>query len=220
MHYVVGDIHSNYTELKKLISHISPKQTDTMIFLGDLLNKGDQPKETIDFLDHIQSKTIYLFGNHDYVWKQYLLEGNMDRKTFLLEKGGTKTVPIETLSIPDLKVLLKDYLQIIKRMKSHLIIDNYFLVHGGISKDQLHNKDLKIGEKNFFLRPKDIDMDTKYLGKYRVISGHTHISTDPQFHSGYVNIDTGSGEGKYISAYVIEEKKVIRSDGRVFYDKY
>lgn len=57
------DIHSNYLALKEVLSKIEKEQPDQIIFLGDILAKGSEPKECFDLL--IEKKVTCLAGNCD-----------------------------------------------------------------------------------------------------------------------------------------------------------
>lgn len=63
--YVVGDIHGCLDELQSLLSHMdfSPKH-DTLISVGDLINRGPKSLETLEFLANLPSFQCVL-GNHD-----------------------------------------------------------------------------------------------------------------------------------------------------------
>lgn len=57
------DIHSNYLALKEVFSKIEKEQPDQVIFLGDILAKGSDPKACFDFM--MEKKVTCLAGNCD-----------------------------------------------------------------------------------------------------------------------------------------------------------
>lgn len=224
MFYVIGDLHSNISELKKLLKHIKPKKADALIFLGDLIDKNPDTLETLDFLTSLDRKIkcIFVRGNHEFVWDEYLNGKNLERREFLLNYGGKEALTyfeeglLEKNNLSKIKKILSKYLKILEKMVPYFIVSNYIIIHGGLLPSQLTHKKLEIKEENYFLRPDKIDKNKKYLKKYRVIAGHTFIKTTPFFSESYINIDSGAGYGKYLSAYCIENEEVIRSDGAVF----
>ena len=65
----IGDIHGCYLALDTILDAISPTMTDTIIILGDFIDKGRQTKEVIDRLISLSTncKLIHLIGNHEEV---------------------------------------------------------------------------------------------------------------------------------------------------------
>jgi hypothetical protein len=97
-----------------------------------------------------------------------------------------------------------------------MIVGEYLLLHAGIIPEQIMQDPLVFLEKNYFLRARDMDTSRKYLDRYQVVSGHSHMGTEPFVDPGYINIDLGSAYGGYLGALHLEEKKVYRSDGKTF----
>ena len=63
--YVIGDVHGCFDELKKLLKKISFNPLkDSIIFTGDLVNRGNQSLEVLEFC--MKEKSIdTVLGNHD-----------------------------------------------------------------------------------------------------------------------------------------------------------
>ena len=63
--YVIGDVHGCFDELKKLLKKISFNPSkDSIIFTGDLVNRGNQSLEVLEFC--MKEKSIdTVLGNHD-----------------------------------------------------------------------------------------------------------------------------------------------------------
>ncbi|MDR7857781.1 metallophosphoesterase family protein [Tissierella sp.] len=71
MKYVTSDIHGRLDRLKKLIDEIGLNENDTLYIIGDLVDRGSEPIETIEFvMDHPQIEVI--MGNHDEMFLQSL----------------------------------------------------------------------------------------------------------------------------------------------------
>lgn len=66
-YYAIGDIHGNFVALKNLVECISPTKKDTVIFLGDYVDRGASTKEVIEYVIKLREKTnvISLRGNHE-----------------------------------------------------------------------------------------------------------------------------------------------------------
>ncbi len=68
--FAIGDIHGMLNKLVNLVNVINPSGKDILVFLGDYIDKGDESKGVIDFLDNLQTKTdcVFLGGNHEYMY--------------------------------------------------------------------------------------------------------------------------------------------------------
>lgn len=69
--YVLTDIHGEYEKLKKVMAKINKekKDTDTLIFLGDYIDRGKKSKNVVDYVYHLKkhnNNIVTLIGNHDY----------------------------------------------------------------------------------------------------------------------------------------------------------
>lgn len=63
--YVIGDVHACLKELKELLKKINyDENKDKLIFVGDLINRGKYPVETLEFIKSLKNIKITL-GNHD-----------------------------------------------------------------------------------------------------------------------------------------------------------
>ena len=52
--FAIGDIHGHHLELLNLIHAIAPKQEDTLIFLGDYVDRGPDSRAVIDEIIALQ----------------------------------------------------------------------------------------------------------------------------------------------------------------------
>ena len=64
--YVIGDLQGCYDALQRLLNHIGfNSQTDTLWFCGDLVARGPQSLECLQFVRDLGDKAITVLGNHD-----------------------------------------------------------------------------------------------------------------------------------------------------------
>ena len=63
--YVIGDVQGCFDELETLLGQISfNPQRDTLVFVGDLVNRGPKSLETLAYIYNLPNKIVVL-GNHD-----------------------------------------------------------------------------------------------------------------------------------------------------------
>lgn len=64
--YIVGDIQGCFTGLQRLLKKVEFSATnDRLIAVGDLIGRGSQPLETIEYLHSLGDKFASVLGNHD-----------------------------------------------------------------------------------------------------------------------------------------------------------
>jgi serine/threonine protein phosphatase 1 len=65
--FVVGDIHGCYDELLELLDRAALSSDDRIIAIGDLVNRGPQSAQTLDFFRRPDSPNIQsIRGNHEH----------------------------------------------------------------------------------------------------------------------------------------------------------
>lgn len=69
--YTIGDLHGEVTLLQQLLTHLPLCEQDTLVFLGDYMDRGEDLIATILALIELQRKhrnCVFLRGNHDDAW--------------------------------------------------------------------------------------------------------------------------------------------------------
>jgi len=229
MTYVISDIHGEYKKLRTLLNILEDDAIE-YIFLGDYLDKGENPKATINLLLNLscRKKCIFLAGDHEYAWMEYI-KGDESFLKFILNYGGIKTLESYSnrqLTVKEannilsnktvLKKLLKNHLPFYSGLKFYHTIDSRFLcVHAGINPE---NKSLKLDEHNkkeiVFIRDKFINSGFLYKGR-RIIFGHTAFK-EPYLDKYKIGIDTGAvyAEMGTLTAFNIEKELFIKHTGK------
>jgi serine/threonine protein phosphatase 1 len=78
--FAIGDIHGEPAHLYKLLSCLpSLEATDTVVFLGDYLDRGPNSKDVIDYVrtfpERTKAKVVALRGNHEDAWLRVCKRG-------------------------------------------------------------------------------------------------------------------------------------------------
>ena len=71
--FAIGDVHGDIVALKTLLSRLPTlDDLDTLVFLGDYIDRGPRSKDVIDFVREVQQrapmKVVTLRGNHEDGW--------------------------------------------------------------------------------------------------------------------------------------------------------
>lgn len=225
--YVIGDIHANADALESLLKYLKPQRGDGFVFLGDYIDKGTATHRTLALLEELTHhyQCIFIKGNHEFVWDRYVNHGEKNRREFLLKHslmslGETRDDARELLENDDVKTIKKilaPYFALIEKTIDYYIVDEYLALHAGLTETQFDQSPLVFTEQNYFLRPAEINMKKKYLGKYTIVAGHNDLGIEPIVGKGLINLDLRAGyPGGFLGALDTHTKIITRSDGARF----
>ena len=90
--FVIGDIHGCSMALDNLISSCDPKEADTLVFLGDYVDRGPDSAGVINSILQLIKRchVIPLLGNHD--WMLMASEQDKSIMDFWIQHGGAETL--------------------------------------------------------------------------------------------------------------------------------
>jgi serine/threonine protein phosphatase 1 len=200
-YFIIGDIHGCLGMLERLIEKINWRpDSDGLIFLGDYIDRGDDPKGVIDFLislSAISPNVQFLMGNHERLFLDYL-EGE-DEGSFLFN-GGVPTLNSYRMN-SDIEIP-SDHLSFLKTLKIMVELEDYYIVHAGLRPgigipDQSESDRLWIRDSFIF---SDYDFGKK------IIFGHTPFSF-PFIMDNKIGLDTGAVYGNKLTCLEIPSGK-------------
>ncbi len=78
--FVIGDIHGEVEHLRKLVARMPDVgASDTVVFLGDYIDRGPRSKDVVDAVRGLDRdtgcKVVCLRGNHEDAWLRVKAEG-------------------------------------------------------------------------------------------------------------------------------------------------
>lgn len=224
--FAIGDIHGCYDELVRLIGGIEPQANDTLVFVGDYIDRGVNSSGVLDFIIELgkRCKVIALKGNHESMMQSAFLERDKHiRAKWIfnwLRNGGNETLQSYGLELDcfDDKELLpikvKQHLNFINSMPTYHITDTHIFVHA------TPRPDIEISEQDemdlLWRREGRID---QYLG-YNHVSGKTIISGHTPQANGKpralsdknIIIDSGCFHTGWLTAMNIDSGEFIQAD--------
>lgn len=212
MFYAVGDIHGEISLLRELYQKIlddiasSEDDMNTIVFLGDYIDRGEDSKAVLDFLMSLTNtdtlKHVFLTGNHEELMIHSVEHTDFAACQMWLQNGGLKTLEDFGITLEDaVNGALDKYIDWIKRV-CFLYLDtpSYVFCHGGVDT----KAKLKETRPEVFTWKR-----THYTGSYMdypkiVVHGHTPLE-DGIMLQGFneINVDTGSYFTKVITAAVL-----------------
>jgi serine/threonine protein phosphatase 1 len=218
MKFVIGDIHGEISKLKALIKYIFTFDKDPeLIFVGDYLDKGEDPLAVIQYLTDLnkQYQCTFLYGNHEFIWMN-LNPQDIKMREYLAKYGGYAT--LKSLKMSNFndgrKKLLSDCAEFFANLKPYWKDDSFVAVHSGISPENfsIDIEDIPL-QQLLFNRYDFIKHEELYKGHYRLIFGHTGFFT-PFVSSTKIGIDTAACflPSQPLSAFCIEKLGTINSE--------
>ena len=201
--YVIGDIHGCLDMLKRLMEKIQwDPATDELIFVGDYIDRGPDPKGVVDYIVSLMSqssKIQCLIGNHEVIFLDYIK--GKDRRLFLMN-GGMNTLESYAFHLVETEddLLPPAHKEFFASLKYVIELQDYYIVHAGFRPEvPLEEQD---PDDLVWIRDPFI-YSTYDFGK-RVIFGHTPFY-EPLVMDNKVGIDTGAVYGNRLTCLELPE---------------
>lgn len=196
----ISDIHGEYEKLCSVLEKVCPEKNDTIVFMGDYIDRGKKSRQVVDKIIDMQNacKCVYLIGSHEYAM---LHAGIDDYFNYLFwNYGGDATAE----SYGSFDNIMKIHGDFFNSLKPYYLTDKYLFIHAGIRPGvALEDQDLTdmvYIRSEFYKR--------KHSLPQKIIFGHTEFDK-PQVQADKICIDTGCGKYKDapLTAIVIENDK-------------
>lgn len=218
--YAVGDIHGRVDLLRELLEMVKedmatrPKLQNTIVFLGDYIDRGPDSAAVIDYLSEFSVsdvECILLMGNHE----KYMIDlvtGTVPIDLWL-RNGGIATLKsygIE-LNTPenfnDIGVLQSEmkkkvpehHWDFLNNLRTSWQLDGIFFAHAGINPTrplrQQNDQDL------IWIREKFLNSERDHGAL--IVHGHTPHQ-EPEFLRNRINVDTLAWQSNHLTTVALE----------------
>lgn len=201
--FAIGDIHGCADKLKTLLSRLPfDASRDTLIVLGDYLNRGPDVKGVLDQLCQLRAagtRLIALMGNHEHLLLEYHRSRDAALLPYLRQLGLEHTLAsyggAGLMELGDLTFMPAEHRKFLTSLLPYWETEEYIFVHAGLHFDQSLAEqdisDLCEVRESFLAEERD-------YGK-RIIFGHTPFAT-PLVTPNKIGIDTGATYGNFLTA--------------------
>lgn len=211
---VIGDVHGCATELDALLRRLALQQSDRLVLLGDLVNRGPDSHGVLEIAR--QHRAISLLGNHEARLLRHQLTG--------IATG------LKSYDYPTLHQLTAEDWQYLRRMRLHYATPDEALVcvHGGF----LPQTHWKVQPVSVVTRIQVIDAQGRpqrrgdcpkgrpwaefWDGPPFVVYGHTP-ALRVQRHRAALGIDTGVVHGGKLTAFIWPTGEIVQEPARRAY---
>jgi serine/threonine protein phosphatase 1 len=206
----IGDIHGCNHLLDRLLDRIGidPRE-DTLIFLGDYLDRGPDARGVIDTLLDLKKSCpnlICLQGNHEAMFLNYYLRGQ-DEELFLFNSGGC-TLDSYGLTLADMRAGIgfpEHHLSFLVSLPVCHETEEFFFVHAGLRPGipiaQQSPEDLLWIRSEF--------VDTRWNFGKTVVFGHTPFPK-PLIERNKIGIDTGAVYGGCLTCIELPSRRIYQ----------
>lgn len=206
---IVGDIHGSYVELQELIATAGIAEDDTIIALGDIVDRGPETPQVLDFFHH-QSNACSLMGNHE-------------RKHVRGARGEVELAMSQIIARGQFGDAYADALAIMAAFPLYLDLPQAIVVHGYLEPDVLLEQQLEIvlcgtmGGERYLQNRYDQPWYTLYKGEKPVIVGHRDYLRNGQpfvYQDRIFGLDTSCVNGKRLTGIILPDFNIFSVPSR------
>lgn len=218
MNFAIGDVHGELTKLKFLLGVIfAIDKNAKLLFIGDYLDKGEDPYKTLKYLTELsaEKECIFLRGNHEYYWE--LLQNDTDEyAAYLTKYGGKNTMQSlgENTSVLGTKEkLFAEFAPFFKGLQNFYMTDHFVLTHSGIPATAFSMPVEAIPVKDLLFNRYAFIQTKELFHNKKIIFGHTGFYA-PYYDGFKIGIDTAACYLKQqpLTAFCLDENFFLNSN--------
>ncbi len=206
--FAIGDVHGACDRLERLLGRLPYLAgRDTLVFLGDYIDRGGQTRKVIDLVCRLQDegRVVALLGNHEHLLLEYHRTGDWRLLSYLRRQGVEASLESygcrDLRNLRDLSFLPDRHRRFLLGLSLYWETDDYVFVHAGVvpglalarhtAAQVCETRDLEGG---------DVNLDRT------VVFGHTPFLT-PLVTPRRIGIDTGVAYGNMLTALELPERR-------------
>lgn len=193
----IGDIHGCFEALKSLVDAIVPTSADTIIGLGDVVDRGPNSKSCVELLLELRSrcKLVLIKGNHEEMMLSVVAQNSPPHEW--LKHGGVSTLDSYGFA-GDLSVIPEEHVRFLAGGLDFFELDQHFFTHGNYDP-----KRALADQQPGVLRWTNLVQSTpgRHMSGKKAIVGHTPDPSGEIFDIGHLMcIDTYCYGGQWLTA--------------------
>lgn len=210
--FAIGDIHGCREQLEILLKIIAPNKDDTIVFLGDMIDRGSDSKGVIDIIRYYQTvcQVIVIMGNHEE-----MMLGSLRHKDYLrswLKFGGEQALHSFglTADFHGLMAVPYEYIVWLKQAVNYYETDDFIFCHA----TPLPN--LPLDKQIDQLRWRKFDEPICHQSGKIIICGHTEQKDGRVLCAdGIICIDTFAYGGGRLTALEVYSGAIYQIDNQL-----
>ena len=222
--FAIGDIHGCAQQLTTLLDRIPyDKERDTLVFLGDYVNRGPDSKGVLDILLELKESCAdihFLKGNHEQEILEYSASGHTDSLRALRTMGVEATVEsygARAHSLTGLGCFPLEHREFLHTLKFFHLQDDYLFIHADINKELL-SCPMKESDDRMQRYVMEIGLlSSRRLAQERmtgidtvIVFGHIPFAS-PLVLADRIGIDTGAVYGNMLTAVELPQLRFFHA---------
>jgi serine/threonine protein phosphatase 1 len=216
--YIIGDIHGCIDELEFMLIHLETQEKltkkDLVLFIGDYVDRGKDSQIVIELLIDFKQRypnTIFLKGNHEDMFIDFLELGDGQLGESYLYNGGVETIQSYGLSVFDppksiAGAIPDEHKKFLLDLESIAVVNNFICVHGGLNP--IRKLEEQLDTEIFWIREQFIAYEHRF--KKTVLFGHTPYQEIMVNLPYKIGLDTGLVFGNKLSCLETTEGKLFQ----------
>lgn len=208
--FVIGDLHGCSHALDLMLQELMPSKDDTLVTLGDYVDRGPDSRGVIDRLLELEQRTqlIPLMGNHEILMLD-AQEGTMDVGSWL-SVGGRQTMASYGADGTEWDKVPEAHWHFLKRLRRWHATDSHIFAHANVNA-MLPMPD----QSDDWLFWRRFEESHPHFSGKLLICGHTaQKSGVPVILPGRICIDTWAyGEG-WLTAFQTDTETFVQTSQR------
>ncbi len=201
----IGDIHGCHVALNALLDSLDLRASDTVVFLGDVVDRGPGTRQVIDRILGLRSFcfTITIMGNHEEMFLDALEGGSMEQPWLI--HGGQEAIDSYGKSYADVPT---NHIAFMRSGLPFWETETEVFVHANLEPDVPLRK-----QSTEWLRWTRFQGDEPALATgQRVICGHTEQASGvPRVTDGWACIDTSAYRGMFLTCLDVTNDLVYQA---------
>jgi serine/threonine protein phosphatase 1 len=200
----IGDIHGCDVALEKLLGAVAPRLEDTVVVLGDVVDRGPNVRRCIDLLIDLKKRCelVFLLGNHEEMMLNAAATG--DWLNAWLGFGGIEALQSYGLP-PRFSNVPEAHWEFLRSGREFFETSRDLFVHANIDPD------IPLGQQSGpTLRwSKLLGSEPPHPSGKRVVCGHTSLRSGlPAVFPGWVCIDTYCYGGHWLTCLDVTTDRI------------
>ncbi|MFY0654765.1 MAG: serine/threonine protein phosphatase [Cyclobacteriaceae bacterium] len=208
--YAIGDVHGCLTSLKTVFDHQTFSKDDTILFLGDYVDRGADSKGVIDWLIEQSSVFNFIFikGNHDIM----MLNARSDQRDLFrwLQFGGEETLDSYAIErgAEWMNQIPSDHWKFLENSRPYFEYSDKIFVHAGLEPGiPPHEQSDQALYWDKYIEPE------MYQSGRVVVSGHTARKNGEIANFGHtICIDTYCYGGMWLSCLNVDTLEYLKAN--------
>jgi serine/threonine protein phosphatase 1 len=190
----IGDIHGCSRAFESLLSIVKPTPGDTLVTLGDYIDRGPDSKDVIERLITLQKETqlIPLRGNHEIMMMDSRQKGGEVTALWMMNGGDTT---VDSYGAKTLDDIPEEHWTFLNNTQRFWETDTHIFVHAGVDPSMPLS-----AQSDIILFWQHLTREIRHISGKPIVCGHTPQRNGiPWITPGTLCLDTAACRGAWLT---------------------